>query len=246
MTTAPVIAVVGASGGIGTTTLAGALAIRHAAESGMATIVDGSPHGGLDIWFGAELTPGPRWSDLSGLRGTVDPMVLVDRLPTACGVRVMSNGRPSGNSWSPGPPDPERRAVLAALREVSTLVIVDGGRYDPAAWWLTAYKQPVCRLHVLLVGASSHSLACGPLARRSLPDSDVVLALSGRRASDELGALLGESVDEDVVAIIRPERRIGRHLRIGRPPRIDPHGSLGRAAGDILSELDELTAEEFP
>ncbi|WP_234464930.1 CpaE-like family protein [Corynebacterium macginleyi] len=66
---AATIAVVGASGGVGVSTFAAALARSHcmAGEQSRALLIDATAHsGGLDLLLGVETSPGARWPDLCG------------------------------------------------------------------------------------------------------------------------------------------------------------------------------------
>ena len=78
--TAVVVDVMGGSGGVGASTLAGAMAQR-CVEGGLSSVlVDLDPcSGGVDLLFGAEREPGWRWSDLASAAGTVGD--LSGRLP---------------------------------------------------------------------------------------------------------------------------------------------------------------------
>ena len=97
-----VIAFIPASGGVGSSTLAAAVAVRAAAAGRTVVAVD-LDHlaGSLDVLFGLEQERGWRWRELTEVAGVVDGRGLADELPVSCGVPVLS-GR-SGASWaSPG------------------------------------------------------------------------------------------------------------------------------------------------
>ena len=97
-----VIAFMPASGGVGSSTLAAAVAVRAAAAGRTVVAVDLDPLAGcLDVLFGLEQERGWRWRELADVAGVVDGLGLADELPVSCGVPVLS-GR-SGASWaSPG------------------------------------------------------------------------------------------------------------------------------------------------
>ena len=115
------LVVVGASGGVGASTLAAAIAVRAAAADVPVTLVDGCPlGGGLDVVLGAEQEGGIRWNDLNRLVGSADGRALLARLPAAEGVRVLSFARDGSQ------PAPEvAQAVVSALLDECDLVVVD-------------------------------------------------------------------------------------------------------------------------
>lgn len=117
-----VLAVVGASGGLGASTLALALGHRLGATGPPGLVVDlDLARGGLDVTAGIEHLPGRRWAALAGVRGRVAPGLLVPSLPGEGGCRVLSAGGPS-----PGPVGPEAvRDVLASVLGAGVPVVLD-------------------------------------------------------------------------------------------------------------------------
>ena len=99
-----VIAFVPASGGLGSSTLAAAVAVRAAAASRSSVLVDLDPWGGpKDVLLGLEQEPGWRWPELAEVEGIVDGQGLADELPMACGVPVLTSPgaavAPAGRPW---------------------------------------------------------------------------------------------------------------------------------------------------
>ncbi|MFC6010131.1 septum site-determining protein Ssd [Nocardia lasii] len=92
-----VIAVVGAGGGAGASTLAAATALRGAARRVRrdTVLIDGAPlDGGIDLVLGMENVPGLRWPDLVIQDGRVSAAALHNALPAgAPGLAVLSCGR---------------------------------------------------------------------------------------------------------------------------------------------------------
>lgn len=89
---APRVVVLGASGGLGASTWAAALARRMSLHLGECVLVDGDVRGGgLDMTCGTEHVPGLRWPDLARLRGTTSCPRLVAALPRG-EVPVLSAG----------------------------------------------------------------------------------------------------------------------------------------------------------
>ena len=82
---------VGASGGLGASTLALAVGRRLAATGPPAVVVDlDLGGGGLEVTAGVEHLPGRRWDDLRHVRGRVPPDLLVQSLPGEAGCSVLS------------------------------------------------------------------------------------------------------------------------------------------------------------
>lgn len=78
----PVVLVIGASGGLGASSWAAALARRMAMHFGECVLIDGDVRGGgLDMTCGTEHVPGLRWPDLARLRGATSSGRLVAALP---------------------------------------------------------------------------------------------------------------------------------------------------------------------
>ncbi len=89
------ITVVGASGGVGASTLAAAIARMACAEQGTALLIDAIPlSGGLDLLMGLEAAPGARWPDISLGTGAIDATDIAAALPsTPDGITVLSAAR---------------------------------------------------------------------------------------------------------------------------------------------------------
>lgn len=186
-------AVVGASGGLGASTLALAVGRRLAATGPPAVVVDlDLARGGLEVTAGVEHLPGRRWDDLRHARGRVPPDSLVPLLPGEEGCAVLSarGGAP------PGVPDAAARDVVASLAEGPARVVLDLPLASPA---LPAVLSSGA-LVVLLVG----------LRTRALADADAAVSrlLDGPQAPDVVpdlrlvtrGGRVGGAVVDEVVA----------------------------------------------
>jgi MinD-like ATPase involved in chromosome partitioning or flagellar assembly len=91
-----IIAVMPASGGVGATSLAAAIAVRAAAAQRTVVAVDLDPwSGGLDVTFGVEQEPGWRWDRLAESAGLVDGLQLAERLPHTLDVAVLAMPLPN-------------------------------------------------------------------------------------------------------------------------------------------------------
>lgn len=65
----PLIGIVGARGGIGTSTLAAALALVAAERYERVALIDGSPRNGLEVLLGIDEHQGPTWQELARSHG---------------------------------------------------------------------------------------------------------------------------------------------------------------------------------
>lgn len=83
------IAVIGASGGIGTTTAGIGLALHHARDVS-SLLVDIESLSGLEITLAIEQQKGLRWHDLHGARGHIDTHQLLRLLPQFNGIPILS------------------------------------------------------------------------------------------------------------------------------------------------------------
>jgi hypothetical protein len=161
MSAAPaVIAVVGASGGLGASTLALAVGRRLAATGPASVVVDlDLVRGGLEVTAGIEHLPGRRWGDLRQVRGALPPGALPEGLPQEHGVHVLSaRGGASGEVS-----DAAVLAVLSAVAAGTPRLVVDLPLWSPAL-------PAVLALGPLVVVLSG-------LRTRALADADAAVAL---------------------------------------------------------------------
>jgi hypothetical protein len=235
-----VVGVLGASGGLGASTLAVALAVVAARAGRLrrqvpAVAVDGAVSGGgLDVTACVEHVPGLRWSDLARTRGEVSGPDLADALPMAGAARVLS-GVPGGAK-----PAPEVvTSVVAALRSTAELVVVDLPRADGAAPLVAA-----CDVVLLLAGATPRHLSDAVAVRAGLasaaaassgsePD-DPRLVLRSGAAAGELAAAVADHLDLPLAARWRDDGRVARDADRGLTPGVGRRSSLARLCHGLL------------
>ena len=146
------VTVVGASGGLGASTLALAVGRRLAATGPPAVVVDlDLDRGGLEVSAGVEHLPGRRWDDLRAVRGSVPPDLLVPSFPGEGGCRVLS----ARGGAAPEVPERAVLDVLDALFEGPTRVVLD----VPATSPLLGRVVGRAALVVVLVGLRARALA---------------------------------------------------------------------------------------
>lgn len=167
------VAVTGARGGIGTTTVLLLLARALAAQGRRVAVVDADPAGGLGLHLGHGLEPGLCWDDLSAAETVFRPERLTDALPTWLGVPVLS-GQGRG-----GPDDAARlEPVLRALVCEHDIVLLDLPRSWPA---------PDGARVLLVTGLDLRSaLAAQILAPRLAAQSGWPVELVVRRVGEDL------------------------------------------------------------
>lgn len=148
---ASVIAVTGAVGGAGTSTLSAALALQlH--EIVPTVLVDADPASpGLDLLLGCENTGGVRWEDLSFHAGSIAAEDLITALPTAdSGLPVLTTTRTSDSTMT----EDKLLRVISTLQQ-SHCVIID---LPASAPFFTAATD-MCDFVVLLIPAEVRAAA---------------------------------------------------------------------------------------
>lgn len=177
-----VIAVIGASGGLGTSTLAAAVASAAAHRHEYTTLLDlDDQAGGIDVLLGLEEVAGPRWSGLRLAGGHLDPAALVAALPGWESVGVLSA------DVAPTP------AVLAQTLEVARRagpVVIDLPR------WAADYAAevlPGCDLLVLVTGSYVAQIAAARVlaARLDAVPTGLVVCRTGAARVEQVGAVVG-------------------------------------------------------
>lgn len=231
----PVVLLVGASGGVGTTVLAAALASRSGARGHDAVVVE-AVRGGLDVVCGVDGWPGVRADDLAELDGPPDAARLLGALPHPGGSAVLAHG-----CDAVGPPlHPDRLVlVLDALAGVSGLLVVDGGSgvAPPAA--VVERADAI----VLVSGGQAHQLGraaalASVLDAQAPPDCGVRVVLT-RTNVDPL--VVAERLGADGGLTVPDDPSVARDLEAAVIPGSRGRGALVRAVDRLLDEL-ALTA----
>lgn len=231
------LAVVGASGGLGASVLAAAVAVRAHRGGVDVVAVDLCPlGGGLDVTLGAEQERGVRWPDLAGLSGSADGPALADRLPLAGGVPVLSFDRGAGRR----PEAPVVSAVLSALVGTGRLVVVDGtpgGSLSEPVWDLV-------REVVVLAGPSLRQLAALAAVAGWLRDRGLepLVCLRGNRGAAQLVPLVESELGLRVLGLLRDDRSVPADLGHGVPPGSRARGPLAAIADALLARALIATA----
>ncbi|WP_157693118.1 hypothetical protein [Pedococcus dokdonensis] len=218
-----VLGVVGASGGLGVSTLAVALAVRATPLVGATVAVDGSPEGGaLDVTACVEHVPGLRWPDLAAAEGRIDGAALLHELPADGPARVLAGrGRQ--------PPDAVVEAALAGLAAVCGLVVVDlGGSLARAA---------ACTDVLLVVGCTARQLADGAGVAERLHELPLpaALVLRLRRGDAVTPEEVAAHLDLPLADTLRDDPRARVDAERARPPGTRDSGPLAGLVDLVLA-----------
>ncbi len=196
--------------------------------------------GALDVVFGVEQDPGWRWADLEDVSGVVDGAALARRLPSSCGVAVLSGARDDG--WRPPAEDPWLDIVPTSCRAVRE---PRPGRGRPGRdVGVLAAIGPMVDAAVVVLGSGVAELAAGavvvPGVRRVLATArdagrpwqeqpllpiEPWAVIRGQRVEPDLEELVTDELDVPVVAVVGDDRRLRAELAHGLPP-----GARGRGA----------------
>ncbi|WP_147067756.1 hypothetical protein [Terrabacter aerolatus] len=262
-----VIAFMPASGGVGSSTLAAAVAVRACAAGRTVVAVDLDPLAGcLDVVFGLEQEPGWRWPELADVAGIVDGLGLADELPVSCGVPVLSGRRGAGWDAAPGPARSEGWAepqgvgewlatvpdVVAGLADAHDLTVLDLPR-DPAV--LDAVALLVDAV-VVVAGTQVPQLAVAsavvsggrrllhrvrdagrPWESEPLLPIEPWVVLRGQRVEADLEDLVMDELDVPLVAALGDDRRLVAEVADGLPPGARGRGEVVRTADELLLRL---------
>jgi hypothetical protein len=242
----PVLGVLGASGGLGASTLAAALAVaatRELTTSGLppAVAVDGAlGGGGLDTTACVEHLPGLRWPDLAGVRGEVCGADLVVELPRcAGGARVLAA--------APGAPPPQEvvSSVVQAVRAAAGLVVVDlpgaGAGPGQGGDGATEPLLDACDAVLLLAGVTPRHLADAVARQTSLaprlPDGAVLLVVRGGPRGRGLATAMADHLGLALAGCWRDDRRVVLDAERGRTPGEGPRSGLASLSGLLLERV---------
>jgi secretion/DNA translocation related CpaE-like protein len=227
-----VVAVGGACGGAGASTLATALALAAQSSAGEGVLlVDGDGWaGGLDLLLGAERSPGLRWPELAGVSGRVGGQALAAALPEAGGVPVLAASREQ-----PGEvPAEALLAVVTGARDSGRGVVVDLPVRCTAVEGVLAEAD----LAVLLVPARLRAAAAARVllgSERSPWGSALVVSrpvpggLTRAEITDVIGRPVLAELAADRSAVARSER--------GEPPSVAARSPFGLLSRQLLGRL---------
>jgi secretion/DNA translocation related CpaE-like protein len=221
------LGVVGASGGVGVSTLAAGLATRAALAGHEAAVLDlDRGGGGADLVLGCEREPGPRWADLAGASGQVDPELLLERLPRSeHGVAVLTGGR----RWHPLP-ESSVAAVRTSLLGAVDVLVIDLARAVPP--WITDLDAVL-----LVTGGTVSALAAAEVMTDRLLQAGAAPWLVTRHLEPRWEGAVSEALEVPVLARIPDDRRMADDLEVGRSPGSRSRSSFTRVCDELLRSV---------
>nr|WP_141269299.1 septum site-determining protein Ssd [Kocuria varians] len=225
-----VYGVVGATGGVGATTLACWLA-AHVAAAGTATaLIDGDPLGaGVDLALGEEAVDGLRWPELNQFSGAVAADQLWTAMPRVDELRYLSWDRHGSHATTV-----PAATVVAALRGAAAVQVVDLSRADleRQARWCDAVVVVTPRTVRGVLAAEHTARRCGAVP--------AVTVLAGVDVADLEPRVLAESVGVPCVATIAFDPRVPEHLDAGTVLRRARRPRHAKALAAILRAVEGL------
>lgn len=226
------IGVLGASGGVGASTLTAALAVRAQTvidDCGVSVAVDLDVRGGLDTILCVEHLDGLRWTDLE-LRGWADGDtgrgVAASDLPGDSQVHVLAGTGEPVLDW------PLVVETLDVLTSAVDLVAVDCGP-RPHGVVLSRLDALVVMARLTAKGAADAAAAARvcPLAR-----THTVLVTRGS-SRDRSGTALARELGVPLLAHLADDAAVARHAGEGVPPGILRSG-VDVVADEVLAMVE--------
>jgi secretion/DNA translocation related CpaE-like protein len=232
-TAGKVVALHGASGGVGTSALAGWLAAT-AARSGTATVlVDGDPlGGGLSSALGAADVPGLVWPDLTEVQGTVNPVQLAASLPAIAGFSLLSWPGTGGPTLPEMPAVHTAAAVMSAAAGAFGLVVIDAGRLGPD-------NGPPADDIVLLTKADCRSrrAAASALTAAARTGANVHVVVRGPLPAGTDEQLIADGLGVPLAGYLPHLRSVPAGQRDGRLPELVSHRRIRSLCAGLLDRL---------
>lgn len=238
------VGILGASGGVGASCLAAAVATRAALAGESVALVDGSTNEGrLDALFDLDTHPGARWPDLAAAQGSIDGRALLPLLPRSTGgVWILASAPPAAARGQV--PVAVVGETLAALGAATDRLIIDLPRLDSPH--LPAMAR-CCDHVVLLVGTSLPALAKAEPAAEALAwvletaegggsRRGLWVAQRGPRSRSELAESVAAGLGQPLLAVVPDDPRLDANLVRGLCPG-EARGRLADVADRILASL---------
>lgn len=232
----PLVVVLGASGGLGASTWAAALARRMSMHNGECVLIDGDVGGGgLDMTCGTEHVPGLRWPDLARLRGTTSCERLIAALPQGEVPVLSAGGR--GGSVAPA----VVLDVLGSMRGVVPVVVDAPGLTEVTE----RLVESAAAVHVVS-GLQARQLADTEALLSDLVDGSGSGSRIGlvTRSEGAVGGEFEEVLDHlrvDHLVHLRTDARVRRDGERGEWPGL--RGALRDSADRVVLDLmDHLEA----
>lgn len=214
-----VIAVSGAVGGIGASTLSYAIALQSASTS---MLIDAQAAGvPLEVLIGGEAQPGTRWHQIHLSSAAIDPVVVLNALPQWNGVRFLSANR-FGTAHLPA-----LAHLVAAMRDSCDRIVID---VNARSSLLDAVQADV---HVLIVPNTIYGLGAAVASMRD----NTVLVVTRTHLEDFRAVEIGRYLTQPVLGVIEHERSVWMALR--HRAAIPAQASVMRIAAQLTTRFSD-------
>ncbi len=230
-----VLGVLGASGGVGATVLALAVA-EVAARDAPSLLVDldpwGLPAGALAGVAPADGADAISWTHLAELDGRVGARALRESLPSREGLRVL--GWAAGAPSPDGPPERVVREVVTAARRGHGWVVLDVPRSGSVREVLALCDAVVVVASPTLAGTAGAARA-GGLVPPGVAAGVVVRTARGRGAGATLPDDVARLAGLPLWGVLAPQRGLDDHLAAGLGAVRSRRSPCARAARSVLA-----------
>ena len=206
------VGVVGGSGGVGASVLAGAFALT-AGRSGPTMLVDLDAQGpGLARLVGLDEPAGVTWDELTVSHGRLGARALREALPVRAGVGVLGWSEHVGDRPSPS----LVREVVAAGQRGHDWVVLDlpRGEEDAVAGLLGRCDHVLLVVRATLLGVAAAARTAQRLRGEAADAAVVVRSRRGSPPADDVARAVGLPL----VGELRDQRRLEEQLDLGLGP----------------------------
>lgn len=212
-----VIAVSGAVGGVGTSTLAYAIALQGAPS---AVLIDAQSSGTpLELLIGGESAPGTRWHQIQISTSAIDSETIMSALPEWNGVRFLSASR-SGTVHQPA-----LTHLVSSLRGSVEHIVID----VPARSALLDALQP--DVHIMVIPNTIYGLGAAVGSLRE----DTKLAVVRSQLEDFRAYEITQYVAQTSLGVLEHERSVWMALRARAA--LPTNSSVMRLAAQVVAKV---------
>lgn len=230
------VAVIGSSGGVGTSTIAAGLAYVAGTPGVPSFLLDLDPTGGgLDLLVGAEAMAGRRWDSLSAAQGHLGD--LTGHVPRVAGMDVLSMSRDDGGAGLTLEAGPVRAVVSSASRS-HRLTVAD----------LPRALTTSCReaLHwadrtLLVVAADVRGIAAAQQMRSHLrsASSELQVIVRTPRSGGVSPGMVSDAVELPLAGVVGEDPSLRPAAERGEPPGRSARGPIAKLGRRLLAQLTE-------
>lgn len=223
-----VLGVVGATGGVGASTLACWLAQEFSETGAPTAVVDADPGAaGLDLVLGTESEDGLRWPELHQFSGAVAADQLWAAMPSAGSLRYLSWDR-QGTHASSVPVG----TVIHALRSAATYLVVDlnADRLEEQAQW--------CSTVLVLTPRTVRGVLAATLAVQRCGEIPVMTVLTGLNVADVDAAIVESATGVGCAGSLTFDPRLPQELDNGAVLQRGKRAKHAKAVRAIAQQVE--------